>query len=321
MPFSEKVRIACLVASARHCCVCHKHKGLKIEVHHIITEANGGPNTEDNAIALCLDCHADAGYYFAGHPKGTRVSPTELKKAKKEWYAIVKSGKVHVPTTLLQIIRLDLPKEIHLNSLAEIHSIEAFFQSVENSLHHEFRGILSDLLRELARNEFEKGSATSCTVFIDDDEIILSSDGTDFNPESLLRPGTTPTTGGAFTLLGFKEHFSYLCDLEHSYDKGTLQNRFRFAFKTELPAVTPRDKCLVIITGRRLVQMPPRECKIVTIRSMSDRMIISDLRNPLQTLVETTPEDVELVIEVKKADYRINFFLESFPRIKIKYTD
>lgn len=86
-----------LVASARHCCVCHRFKGVKVEVHHIIQESKGGPNTFDNAIALCFDCHADAGHYNPHHPKGTKYSPEELRKAKDSWLKLVRENNIEPP--------------------------------------------------------------------------------------------------------------------------------------------------------------------------------------------------------------------------------
>lgn len=94
MGFSPAIKQNALVASARHCCVCHRYKGLKIEVHHIEQEANGGGNTFENAIALCLDCHTDAGHYNDNHPKGTKFSKPELRKARDEWYKIVLENKI-----------------------------------------------------------------------------------------------------------------------------------------------------------------------------------------------------------------------------------
>lgn len=94
MGFSKKVKDEVLVKSARHCCVCHKRTGLNIEVHHIIPLEQGGKNTIENAIALCFDCHADAGHYFAGHPKGTRVSPEELRMARERWFVNVEQNNI-----------------------------------------------------------------------------------------------------------------------------------------------------------------------------------------------------------------------------------
>lgn len=36
MSFSTEVKERALVASARHCSVCHRYKGIKTEVHHIV---------------------------------------------------------------------------------------------------------------------------------------------------------------------------------------------------------------------------------------------------------------------------------------------
>jgi hypothetical protein len=94
MGFSPQIRDAALVASARHCCVCRRYAGVKIEVHHIIAQASGGDDSFDNAIPLCFDCHADAGHYNSKHPRGTRFSPTELRRHRDEWYNIVKGGGV-----------------------------------------------------------------------------------------------------------------------------------------------------------------------------------------------------------------------------------
>lgn len=99
MGFSDAIRQQIFVRSARHCCVCHKAKGLNIEIHHITPASEGGEDSLENAIALCFDCHADAGHYFAGHPKGSKLSPPELKKHKEEWLKIVNEHKITDPKT------------------------------------------------------------------------------------------------------------------------------------------------------------------------------------------------------------------------------
>ena len=94
MPFPKDVRAEALVAAARHCCVCHRYKGLHVEVQHIVPEAQGGSNKADNAIALCFDCHASAGHYNPKHPKGTRFSPDELRKARERWHMAVERHQI-----------------------------------------------------------------------------------------------------------------------------------------------------------------------------------------------------------------------------------
>jgi len=91
MPFSSKVKEEAFLKCGRHCCICDKFCGTKIEAHHITPEAQGGDNTIENCIPLCFDCHADMGVYNIKHPKGNNYSPTELKKHKDK--AFIKYSK------------------------------------------------------------------------------------------------------------------------------------------------------------------------------------------------------------------------------------
>lgn len=99
MPFPPSVRDHALLAAARHCCVCRRYKGVLLEVHHITPEADGGASDFENAIALCFECHAWAGHYFAKHPKGSKYSPDQLRAAKNLWYSKVETGDVSSPTS------------------------------------------------------------------------------------------------------------------------------------------------------------------------------------------------------------------------------
>jgi hypothetical protein len=62
-----------------------------VNVHHILPEADGGPNTLDNAIVLCLKCHAEAGHYNPRHPLGVKYSPSELRRHRDEWWKYCES--------------------------------------------------------------------------------------------------------------------------------------------------------------------------------------------------------------------------------------
>ncbi|MDO8545894.1 MAG: HNH endonuclease [Nitrospirales bacterium] len=97
MGFSAKTRTNALVKAARHCCACHRYKGVKVEVHHIVPPGKGGSDEEDNAIALCFDCHADAGHYNEHHPRGTKFSKDELRAARDAWHDIVKRDRILSP--------------------------------------------------------------------------------------------------------------------------------------------------------------------------------------------------------------------------------
>lgn len=90
--FPVKIKEDALVSCGRHCCLCHKFCGLKIEIHHIKPKASGGPDTFENAIPLCFDCHADMRTYDVKHPKGTKYSESELIRFRNNWYSKVKNS-------------------------------------------------------------------------------------------------------------------------------------------------------------------------------------------------------------------------------------
>ena len=86
MPFNQKIKEDVLVKSRRCCCICHRFAGRKIDVHHIKQESQGGENEITNAIALCLECHSEAGHYNPKHPIGNKYSPDELARHRDEWW-------------------------------------------------------------------------------------------------------------------------------------------------------------------------------------------------------------------------------------------
>lgn len=106
MAFSAKVKEESLVACGRHCSICHKFCGIKIECNHIIPEASGGLDSFENCIPLCFDCHADMGSYDINHPKGNKYSTSELKRHRDSWYAKVQnSGAMMASATYLELDR------------------------------------------------------------------------------------------------------------------------------------------------------------------------------------------------------------------------
>jgi hypothetical protein len=99
MSFPSNIKTQSLIASARHCCVCHRFNGVNVEVHHITPESEGGGNNFDNAVALCFDCHSAAGHYNPGHQKGTKYSRDEIRKGRDAWYEIVRKNHIEEKET------------------------------------------------------------------------------------------------------------------------------------------------------------------------------------------------------------------------------
>ena len=61
MPFSDEVKLEVKRRAHFRCCKCQEGP---IEVHHIIPEGKGGPDTFENAAPLCPSCHG----WFGDNP-------------------------------------------------------------------------------------------------------------------------------------------------------------------------------------------------------------------------------------------------------------
>ena len=92
MPFNANTKARMFIKSARICCLCYKPCGTNIEAAHIIAEADGGCNTDDNGIPLCFDCHQEIGGYDVRHPKGNKFTDIELKTRRDKVYELVENG-------------------------------------------------------------------------------------------------------------------------------------------------------------------------------------------------------------------------------------
>jgi hypothetical protein len=125
MPFPDSIREDTLVRSGRRCCVCHEFAGRAINVHHIIQEADGGPNAIDNAIVLCLRCHSEAGHFNSRYPIGTKYSPSELRRHRDNWWISVTEGRVTDPSPRIEVKwkRTFLSGDLHThNLLVQLHN-------------------------------------------------------------------------------------------------------------------------------------------------------------------------------------------------------
>ena len=74
---AEKLLIAC----HRCCCTCHRFRSVKMELDHIVQQAEDGPDTHGNAMPVCLECHAEIHSYNPNHPRGPNLRPANCKCA------------------------------------------------------------------------------------------------------------------------------------------------------------------------------------------------------------------------------------------------
>lgn len=59
-----------------------------METDHIVPGEAGGPDTIDNAIPVCFECHAEIHSYNDKHPRGRKFQPDELRLHKEQWLDI-----------------------------------------------------------------------------------------------------------------------------------------------------------------------------------------------------------------------------------------
>jgi HNH endonuclease len=77
--FPENVKLQARRLAFFKCCYCHDRPGD--DVHHLIPKEEGGPGELDNAILLCVQCHADY-----GHRSEKRA---QLRQARDHWQSNV----------------------------------------------------------------------------------------------------------------------------------------------------------------------------------------------------------------------------------------
>lgn len=98
MGFPQIIREEALIACKRHCVWCEESQGITVECHHIIPQAEGGDDSFDNCIPLCLNCHGivGGGSYNSKHPRGSKISLNELKRRRDMFYERVKRNEIPV---------------------------------------------------------------------------------------------------------------------------------------------------------------------------------------------------------------------------------
>lgn len=169
--FPAAVKRRALVACRRHCCLCQKYCGTKIECHHIVARLEGGANSFDNCIPLCFDCHADVKSYNNKHPRGTKFTHAELRKRRDLWYAHDKSRMVPVrreadKKTLLDLMdshpgngTIKFLRDFDFGNPFERSRLDGIYRLIDkrNGPEHEF---IDSHLEELRRRLLE-----ACTQF------------------------------------------------------------------------------------------------------------------------------------------------------------
>src|SRR6266704_1030414 len=91
--FTREVAERVLIRCRRHCCVCGKFCGTKIDLHHIDSHSD---DSEENVLPVCFDCHAEINHYNDAHPRGRKFQPGELRKLREATFRKF-SAEVEIP--------------------------------------------------------------------------------------------------------------------------------------------------------------------------------------------------------------------------------
>ncbi len=95
MAFSEALKLKVRKKAHLSCCLC---KAIGVEVHHIIPQEEGGPDTEENAAPLCPSCHEA----YGANPQKRKF----IREARDLWYEICEKRYASDPDRLDEIKRL-----------------------------------------------------------------------------------------------------------------------------------------------------------------------------------------------------------------------
>ena len=59
-----------------------------MEIDHMVPQSEDGPDTYDNGIPVCFECHAEIHSYNPQHPRGKKFQPSELRAHRDQWFSI-----------------------------------------------------------------------------------------------------------------------------------------------------------------------------------------------------------------------------------------
>jgi hypothetical protein len=123
MVFSEALKLNVKKKSHFSCCLCH---ALGIEVHHIVPEADGGEDSEDNAAPLCPSCHETYGanpqkrkficeareFWYEICAKRYATDPDRLDEISEKFkHAVTKADLDDAISRIIQLMRTEAAKE------------------------------------------------------------------------------------------------------------------------------------------------------------------------------------------------------------------
>ncbi len=122
MAFSPALKLKVRRRAHFECCICFK---IDVEVHHIIPEAQGGPDIEDNAAPLCAYCHS----LYGNNPDKRNF----IRQRRDWWYEVCEQKYPATPQSLdsLQHLAENTVTKKDLN--AAVAALEVMIQNIKTA--------------------------------------------------------------------------------------------------------------------------------------------------------------------------------------------
>jgi hypothetical protein len=109
MSFAESLKETVRRKAHLRCCVC---RSFGVEIHHIVPEAEGGPDVLENAAPLCPSCHETYG--------ANTTKRKLIREVRDLWYELCEKQEPLVPQAALQEIAASLKNVATKEDLARI---------------------------------------------------------------------------------------------------------------------------------------------------------------------------------------------------------
>ncbi|MFX1570113.1 MAG: HNH endonuclease [Promethearchaeota archaeon] len=145
MGFTDTIKLEAKRRACYRCCICEKPKFL--HVHHIIPSEELGPDTIENAVALCVSCHD-----LYGHDK---VKRKWVKEKRNWWYTQCYNTRnqafdIEILQKINEIYEFLESRESRLQSTEEYY---LFLREQIQSHIQRLNNVVSDLSLKLTRRE------------------------------------------------------------------------------------------------------------------------------------------------------------------------
>lgn len=127
MPFSEDLKLRIRKRAFFRCCICQE---FPVEIHHIIPQAAGGGDEEENAAPLCPTCHTK----YGGNPEWRK----KIVEMRDQWY-------------LTAEVKYPMPKENILSSLNQ-----ALIDGSATAIKEELRRYTYSLIESIDNRQLPK---------------------------------------------------------------------------------------------------------------------------------------------------------------------